>query len=292
MVATSLVTTLPITSTEGNDTTATHATTTVSTTAHVAVAVSMVAMAMVVHVLLGWHHALGTIVVTAAHIASRASAHGREGTAETGCTALEVGEPTRRAGPVARTRAVLARRERRQNLASTVQHTARGGGDLNGLLVESTAVHAETFGGLFVGRKHGKASARGLVLLGGAESPKGNRATAKLREPALELRLGSVVGQSGHVQNLTPLRQECTDVGACIHRARENIGVLVSGLGLADEPAKNASEGDRLLHCSARRGRGEGLQVEGQVVLDGGAGLDGLDLEGSTDVCEGRGAER
>ena len=67
--------------------------------------------------------------------------------------------------------------------------------------------------------------------------------------------------------------------------------MLIRRLGLADQAAENTSEGDSLVHGSAGRSRGEGLEMEGQVVLDGRAGLHGLHLEGGADVGQRRRAE-
>lgn len=144
---------------------------------------------------------------------------------------------------------------------------------------------------LFVGREDGKASAGGLVLVGGAQSPEGNGSAAELGEPALELRLGRVVGEAAHVEDLAALRQEGADVGTGIHGAGQDVGVLVGRVGLADQAAEDSGESDGLLHGAAGRGGSESLQVEGQVVLDGSRRLDGLDLEGSTDVRQSRRAK-
>lgn len=144
---------------------------------------------------------------------------------------------------------------------------------------------------LFVRGKDGKAGAGRLVLLGGSQSPKGNGATAELGEPALELRLGGVVGKARHVQNLASLREKGADVGSGIHRASQDIRVLLGRLRLANKAAEDAGEGNGLLHGTTRRGGSQGLEVEGQVVLDGSAGLDGLNLEGGADVGEHGGAK-
>lgn len=59
---------------------------------------------------------------------------------------------------------------------------------------------------LFMGRENGEPRSCRLVLLGSAKGPESNGATAKLCEPALELGLGGVVGETRHVQNLASLR--------------------------------------------------------------------------------------
>lgn len=137
-----------------------------------------------------------------------------------------------------------------------------------------------------MGRENGEAGARGLVLVRSAQRPEGNWAAAELREPALELRLRGVVGQAGHVQDLAALRQESPHISTSIHGTGEHIGVLVGRLGLVDQSAQDASKGDGLLHGAAWGRWCQGLQVERQVVLDGGAGGDGLNLERGTDVGE------
>ena len=137
---------------------------------------------------------------------------------------------------------------------------------------------------LFVGGKDSETGAGGLVLLRGPQGPEGNGTTAELGEPALELRLCGVVGQTRHVQDLASLGQEGAHVGASIHGTGQDVRVLVRGLGLADQATEDARQGNSLFHGTSGRGRGQSLQVEGEVVLDGGAGLDSLDLEGGTDV--------
>lgn len=52
---------------------------------------------------------------------------------------------------------------------------------------------------LLMGREDRKTSTSRLMLLWSAESPEGDGATTKLGEPALQLRLGSVMGQTRHV---------------------------------------------------------------------------------------------
>jgi hypothetical protein len=80
------------------------------------------------------------------------------------------------------------------------------------------------------------------------------------------------------VKDLATFGEESTNVSASIHGARENLGMLMRRLRLADESFENASQGDGFLHCAAGRGRGESLQVERQVVFDRGRGLYGLDF--------------
>lgn len=144
---------------------------------------------------------------------------------------------------------------------------------------------------LFVGRENGKASAGRLVLVRSPEGPESNWSTTELGEPALQFGLGGVVGQAAHVKNLAALGKESPDVGTSIHGPGEDVGVVLWGLRLADQAAKDTSEGDGLLHGASGRGRSKSLQVEGQVVLDGSRGLDGFNLKGGTDVSEGAGAK-
>lgn len=67
--------------------------------------------------------------------------------------------------------------------------------------------------------------------------------------------------------------------------------MFLRGLRLANQATEDTSKGNCLLHGTSRRGGSQGLQMEWQVVLDGGARLDGLDLEGSADVGQHRGAK-
>lgn len=67
--------------------------------------------------------------------------------------------------------------------------------------------------------------------------------------------------------------------------------MVTLGLGLANQAAQDTSEGDGLVHGAARRSRSQRLKMEGQVVLDGSAGLDGFNLEGGADVGQGGGTE-
>lgn len=98
--------------------------------------------------------------------------------------------------------------------------------------------------------------------------------------------------KSRHVQDLAPLGEEGSHIGTSVHGPSQDVRVILRGLGLADEPSEDAGKSDGLLHGAARRGRGQGLQVEGQVVLDGGARLNGLHLQRGADVGEHRRAER
>lgn len=145
VIATSFVAALPVTSAERNNATATH--TAVTTTS-----MSVMATAAATHVVgLGRRDHRRTAVSIAAavaHVAGRSSSNSREGAAEARSTALEVGETTRWAGPVTGTRPVLAGRERREDLGSPIQDTARRRRNLNGLLVQSPAVHAQALGSL------------------------------------------------------------------------------------------------------------------------------------------------
>jgi len=145
MVTADLVAALPVTSTEGNDTAASHTTTTVA----------MAHGTVVSHVLRGRHHGRRAIAVSVADITGRT---GGERASEAGGTTLEVGEAARRAGPVAGSGSVLAGRERGENFGGTVQNTARRGGDLNSLLVERPTVHTQALGSLFNWRSVSKRS--------------------------------------------------------------------------------------------------------------------------------------
>lgn len=137
VVATHFVTALPVTGTERYHTAA---------AAHAA---SMAHRTVVAHVLRRGAHGrravASTIAITHLAAATRAS---REGTAEASRAALEVGEAARRAGPVARPGSVLTRGEGRENIGGSVQDAARRRRDLDGLLVQGTAIHAQTLGSL------------------------------------------------------------------------------------------------------------------------------------------------
>ena len=122
------------------------------------------------------------------------------------------------------------------------------------------------------------------MLVWGAQRPEGNWASTKLREPALQLGLGGVVGETSHVEHLAALRQESSNISTRIHGPREDVGMLSNRLGLADQTSQHASQGHCLLHSTTGRCWRQSLQVEGQVVLDGGTGLDGLDLQGGANV--------
>ena len=130
------------------------------------------------------------------------------------------------------------------------------------------------------------------MLLRGTQSPESDGASAKLREPALQLGLRSIVREPRHMQHLAPFREEGPNIGSSVHRAGQNVRVLVGGLRLPNQPTEDAGESDRLLHSPTGRGRGEGLQVEGQVMLDGSARLDRLNLESSAYVAQHGGPER
>lgn len=145
---------------------------------------------------------------------------------------------------------------------------------------------------LFVRREDCETSARGLVLIRGAKRPEGDRATAKLGEPALQFGLCSVVRQSAHVQDLAALRQESADVCAGIHWLCENVGMILGRLALANKTSKYACKRDSLFHSPAGGCRGECLEVKGKVVLDGRGRLHRLNLERCADVGKRAGTKR
>lgn len=136
---------LPVTRSEWHNTTPTaHATTSVAT--HTAT--------MVAHVLWRGHHgrrsiSISTATAISAHrISSRAGTHSWEGAAEARRPALEVGEAAGGAGPISGAGSVLARGKRGQDLGCAVEDAAGGGGDLDGLLVQCAAIHAQALGSL------------------------------------------------------------------------------------------------------------------------------------------------
>ena len=97
----------------------------------------------------------------------------------------------------------------------------------------------------------GETRASRFVLVRCAQGPEGDRATTKLREPALQFRLGGVVRQAAHVEDLAALREERANICAGIHWLGENVGVLGGRLRLADEATENACECNRLFHSAA-----------------------------------------
>jgi hypothetical protein len=108
VVSTAVLTALPVSSTERNNT---------STSTHMSTAHSVAVTVTVTHVVLRRAHHAWVASVSVAAIghgvtAWRALLHGRERASETSGTALEVGETTRGAVPVTRARPVLAGRER------------------------------------------------------------------------------------------------------------------------------------------------------------------------------------
>lgn len=133
-------------------------------------------------------------------------------------------------------------------------------------------------------RKHSKTSPGWLVLIGGSESPESNWATTELSEPALQLRLCGIVGQSAKMKDLATFGKESTNVGSGVHWPSENFRMLMSRLGLADQTTKNSSQRNRLLHSTSRGGRSQCLQMEGKIVFNGSGRLHGLDFEGGTDI--------
>jgi hypothetical protein len=92
------------------------------------------------------------LMLTVSSIATRvrvdAGTCGGERATEAGCAALEVREAARGAVPVARTRSILGWRERSQDFCGAIKNSARGGRDLDGLLVECSAIHAKAFSSL------------------------------------------------------------------------------------------------------------------------------------------------
>lgn len=95
--------------------------------------------------------------------------------------------------------------------------------------------------------------------------------------------------QTRHVQDLAPLRKECSDICPRIHWPSQHIRVILRGLRLADQTAKNAGQGNGLLHGATGRSGSQSLQVERQVVLNGRTRLYRLHLESRADVGEHRG---
>lgn len=298
VVSAALRTTFPVTGTEGDN---------ASITAHATAVTVSSTMAVMATMVRRRHRRWGTVSVgRVAHRVGRSSTHSGEGASEASGAALEVGEAARRTGPVTRTGTVLARRERREDLGGTVENAAGRWRNLDGLFVQGSAVHTQAFGSLevqevsilnfpafekaisyfFMRGEHGETSSSRLVLVGCSQGPESNRATAELGEPALKLRLRSIVRKTAHVKNLATLRQERTNIGSGVHGASQDLGMLVSWLRFTDQTLENASKCDSLFHRPARRGRSKSLEVERKIVLDRRGRLDGFDLKSSTDVGE------
>lgn len=135
-----------------------------------------------------------------------------------------------------------------------------------------------------MGREDSKTCAGGLVLLRGSKCPERNRATTKLGEPALKLRLGSIVRQTRHVQDLAPLREERPDICPGVHGSGQNVGVIVRRLRFADQTTENSSQSNGFFHGTAGRGGSQSLEMERQIMFDRSARLHWLDLKSGADV--------
>jgi hypothetical protein len=94
------------------------------------------------------------------------------------------------------------------------------------------------------------------------------------------------------MENLAALRQKGTNIRSGIHGPSQDLRVLVRRLRLANQAAENASQSDGLLHCPARRGGGQCLKVEREVMLDRSGGLYRFNFKRSADVGKGAGTER
>lgn len=275
VVTADFVSTLPVTSTEGHNAAATHS----ATVAHGTVMATTMGR---------WgHHGWGSVAVAIpTHITSGACTYGRERAPETSGASLEVRESAGRASPITRARPILARGEWRKDLGGSIEHAATRRRNLNCLLIKSTTVHTQALRSLLVRRENCEPSAGRLMLLRSSQGPEGNGSSAKLSKPALQFRLGSVVREARHVEDLASFREEGTDVGSGVHWTSENVWMLMRRLGLANETTENTGKGDSLLHRPTGRSWGESLQVERKVVLDGSTGLDWLDLKSGADVGE------
>lgn len=103
---------------------------------------------------------------------------------------------------------------------------------------------------LFVGREDGEAGASRLVLIRSPEGPESDWPATKLSEPAFQFRLGGIMRETAHVQDLAALSQESTNICTSVHWASEHIRVLVRGLRLADEATEDPSERNSLFHST------------------------------------------
>jgi hypothetical protein len=140
-----------------------------------------------------------------------------------------------------------------------------------------------------------KAATTGLTTLRGAQGPECDRTAAVLREPALKLALGGVVGQTTQVEDLGSLAEEGADVAAGVERTSENIrvatGVCLRWTGLLAERTEAASQSKSLLESATRRRWSQSLEVEGKATSDLAWRTNLLDLESSTDGRQTRRAE-
>jgi len=140
---------------------------------------------------------------------------------------------------------------------------------------------------LLMAAEHDESAAAWLAALRGAQGPEGNGTSAVLCEPALQLALGRVVGESAEVQHFGALSQESTYVAACVERASQNVRVSLwvrlRGARLLHQRAQAASKGHSLLERAAGRRRSQGLKVEGQAACDFAGRANLLDFETSAD---------
>lgn len=99
------------------------------------------------------------------------------------------------------------------------------------------------------------------------------------------------MGQAAQVEDLAALRQEGANIRSCVHGASQDFGMLMRGLRLADQTSEDSGQRDGFFHGPPRRRRRQCLQMERKIVLDWRGGLDGFDLEGSTDIGQGAGTK-
>jgi hypothetical protein len=118
-----------------------HCTASVSTSMSMAMA-TVTAVAVIAHMRTMLHHGRPIAVWVSHGICWSHSLRKRIGAPEAGCAALEVGEAARRAGPIPRTRSILAGREGCKDVSGTVENAAGGWRNLDGFLVEGTTIHA------------------------------------------------------------------------------------------------------------------------------------------------------
>lgn len=136
VVAAHLVAALPVARTERN---------------HTGGAVAVAHGSVMAHVLRRRQHLRGAVAIGVGHLARRTGTGRRERAAETGSSSLEVGKAARRARPIARARAILARWEGREDLCSSIEHPSGRRRDFDGLLVQGTAIHAQALRSLVEG---------------------------------------------------------------------------------------------------------------------------------------------
>lgn len=72
------------------------------------------------------------------------------------------------------------------------------------------------------------------------------------------------------MKHLATFGKEGPDVGTRVHGTSQDVRVVVERLGFPDQASEYTGKCDGFLNCTSGRCRGQCLQVEWQIVLDGG----------------------